>query len=68
MVAEAGSPNATVVKLTPKPVLDRFANSVVETETNPEPAKSAKTAEAMEHPGGVRAAATSSRQPTMRSY
>jgi hypothetical protein len=47
MVAQPGSPNATVVELTPKPVQDRFAISAVETETNPEPAKSTKTAEAM---------------------
>jgi hypothetical protein len=47
MVAQLGSPNATVVELTPKPVQDRFASSVVETETNPEPAKSTKKAEAM---------------------
>jgi hypothetical protein len=58
MVAQLGSPNATVVELTPKPVQDRFANSAVETETNPEPAKSTKTAEAMGPTGGVRTAAT----------
>ena len=29
MVAEPGSPNAAVVELTPKPVQDRFASSVV---------------------------------------
>ena len=43
----AADNNATVVELTPKPVQDRFASSVVETETNPEPAKSTKTAEAV---------------------
>jgi hypothetical protein len=47
MVAQPGSPNAAVVELTPKPVQDRFVSSAVETETNPEPAKSTKTAEAM---------------------
>jgi hypothetical protein len=58
MVAEPGSPNAAVDELTPKPVQDRFASSAVATETNPEPAKSTKTAEAMGPTGGVRAAAT----------
>jgi hypothetical protein len=58
MVAQLGSPNATVVELTPKPVQDRFAGSVVETETNPEVAKSTKTAEAMGPTGGVRTVAT----------
>jgi len=47
-----------VVELTPKPVQDRFASSVVETKTNPEPAKSTKTAEAMGPTGSVRTAAT----------
>jgi hypothetical protein len=57
MVAQPGSPNAAVVELTPKPVQDRFVSSAVETETNPEPAKSTKTAEAMGPTGGLRAAA-----------
>src|SRR5713101_6658461 len=57
MVAQPGSPNAAVVELTPKPVQDRFVSSAVATETNPEPAKSTKTAEAMGRTGGVRAAA-----------
>src|SRR6266576_1581087 len=57
MVAQPGSPNAAVVELTPKPVQDRFVSSAVATETNPEPAKSTKTAEAMGPTGGVRAAA-----------
>ena len=59
MVAQPGSPNAAVVELTPKPVQDRFVSSAVATETNPEPAKSTKTAEAMGPTGGVRAAAAS---------
>jgi hypothetical protein len=58
MVAQPGGPNATVVELTPQPAQDRFASSVVETETNPEPAKSTKTAEAMGPTGGARTAAT----------
>src|SRR6202171_5260314 len=57
MVAQPGSPNAAVVELTPKPVHDRFVSSAVATETNPEPAKSTKTAEARGPTGGVRAAA-----------
>jgi len=57
MVAQPGSPNATVVELTPKPVQDRFVSSAVATETNPEPAKSTKTAGAMGRTGGVRATA-----------
>ncbi len=58
MDAEPGSPNAAVVELTPKPVQDRFVSSAVATETNPQPAKSTKTAEAMGPTSGVRAAAT----------
>jgi hypothetical protein len=57
MVAEPGRPNAPVVELTPKPVLGRFVASAVGTQTNPEPAKSTKSAEAMGRPLGVRAAA-----------
>ena len=58
MIAEPGSPNAVVVELTPKPVQDRFVSSAVATETNPQPAESTKTAEAMGPTSGVRAAAT----------
>jgi hypothetical protein len=57
VVAEPGRPNAAVVELTPKPVQGRFVSSAVTTETNPEPAKSTKSAEAMGRAGGVRAAA-----------
>jgi hypothetical protein len=46
MVAQPGSPNAAVIELTPEPAQDRFASSAVATETNPEPPKSIKTAEA----------------------
>jgi hypothetical protein len=49
--------NAAVVELTPKPVQGRSVSSAVATETNPEPAKSTKSAEAMGRAGGVRAAA-----------
>jgi hypothetical protein len=58
MVAEPGSPNAAAVELTPKPVQDRFVSSAVATETNLQPAKSTKTAEAMGPTSGVKAAAT----------
>jgi hypothetical protein len=72
MVAEPGSPNAAMVELTPKPVQDRFTSSAVATETNPEPTKSTKKAEAMGPTGGVRAAAPrlakSRGQPTMSNY
>lgn len=57
-VAQPGSPNVTVVELTPKPGQDRFASSSVETETNPELAKSTKTAEAVGPTADVRTAAT----------
>jgi hypothetical protein len=57
MVAQLGSPNAAVMELTPKPAQDRFASSAVTTETNPEPAKSTKAAEAKEPTSGVIAAA-----------
>jgi hypothetical protein len=58
MVAQLSSPNAAVVELTPKPVQGRFVSSAVATETTPEPAKSAKSAEARGRTGGVRAAVT----------
>src|SRR6202790_3621072 len=58
LIAEPGSPNAVVVELTPKPVQDRFVSSAVATETNPQPAESTKTAEAMGPTSGVMAAAT----------
>src|SRR5216684_7929372 len=57
MVAQPGSANAAVVELTPKPAQDRFASSAVTTETNPEPAKSIKTAEAIGPASGVTAPA-----------
>ena len=54
MVAQAGSTNAAMVELTPKPVQARFVSSAVATDTDPEPAT--KTAEAMGRTDGVRAA------------
>jgi hypothetical protein len=57
MVAQPGSPDAAVMELTPKPAQDRFASSAVTTETNPEPAKSTRAAEAREPTSGVIAAA-----------
>ena len=58
MVAQPGSPNAAVIGLTSKPAQDLIASSAVTTETNPEQAKSTKTAEAKGPTGGVRTAAT----------
>ncbi|OSJ09313.1 hypothetical protein BST63_35890 [Bradyrhizobium canariense] len=46
---------AAVVELTPKPVRGRFVSSAVATKTNPEPAISAKSAEAMGSAGSVSA-------------
>ena len=57
MVAQPGSPSPALVELTPKPAQDRFVSGAVATETNPEPAKSTKSAEAMGRTGGVTAAA-----------
>jgi hypothetical protein len=45
MIDQPGSPNAPAVELTPRPVQGRFVSSAVATETNPEPAKSSKSAE-----------------------
>jgi hypothetical protein len=56
MVAQAGSPNAAMVELTPKPVQGRFVSSAVA--ASPEPAKAVKSAEAISRTGGVRAAMT----------
>ena len=56
MVAQAGSPNAAMVELTPKPVQGRLVSSTVV--TSPESAKPVKSAEAMSRTGGVRAAMT----------
>ena len=56
MVAQPGSPNAALVELTPKPAQGYFVSSAVGTGTNPEPAKSIKTAEIMGQTGEVTAA------------
>jgi hypothetical protein len=53
MVAQAGSTNAAMVELTPKPVQARFVSSAVA----PEPAKPVRSAEAISRTGGMRAAA-----------
>jgi hypothetical protein len=57
MVDQPRNPNAAVDEPTPKPVQGQFASSAVATETNPEPAKSTKSAEAMGRTGGVSAVA-----------
>jgi hypothetical protein len=57
-VAEPGTPNAPMVELTPKPRQDRFASGAVGTGTNPDPAKSTRTAVATGPTGGVSTAAT----------
>jgi hypothetical protein len=51
-----------VAELTAKPIQDRFVSSAVETETNPQPVKSTKTAEAHVPTGGVAAAAPAQQQ------
>lgn len=56
MVDQPGN-KAAVVELTPKTVRGRFVSSAVATETNPQPAISTKSAEAMGHTGGVSAVA-----------
>jgi hypothetical protein len=57
MVDQPRNPNAAVDEPTPKPVQGQFVSSAVATETNPEPAKSTKSAEAMGRRGGVSAVA-----------
>jgi hypothetical protein len=57
MVDRPGSPNEPAVELTSKPVRARFVSSAVATETNPEPAKSSKSAEDMGRTGGLGAVA-----------
>jgi hypothetical protein len=59
MVAQPGTPNPAAVELTPKPVHDRFVSSAVATDTNPEPAKSTESAEAIGRTGGVSAVCAS---------
>jgi hypothetical protein len=57
MDAQSGNPNAAAVELTPKPVQDRLVSIAIATETNPESAKSIKSAEAMGRTGGMSAVA-----------
>src|ERR1700681_739177 len=49
--------NVPVAEVAAKPVQDRFVSKAMETETNPQSAKSTKTAEALVPTGGVAAAA-----------
>ena len=53
VLPQTGSANAPVAELTAKPVQDRFVSTAAETGTNPQAAKSTKTAEAMVPTGGV---------------
>jgi len=57
LLPQTDHPNAPVAELSVKPVQDRFVSSAVDTETNPQAAKSTKTAEARVPTGGVAAAA-----------
>jgi hypothetical protein len=45
--------NAPVAELSPKPVQDRFAGNAGDPETDPQPAKSTRTAEAVVPTGGI---------------
>jgi hypothetical protein len=56
MLPMAGSAGSPMAELAAKPVQDRFVSSAADTETNPQTAKSTKTAEAMVPTGGVSAA------------
>jgi hypothetical protein len=60
MIAQAGSPSTAMVELTPKPVKGFVSSAVT---TSREPAKPAKSAEAMSRTGGARAAMTQPGQP-----
>jgi hypothetical protein len=57
VLPQTDSPNTPVAELAAKPTQDRFVSSAVQTETNPQSAKSTKTAEAMVPTGGIVAAA-----------
>jgi hypothetical protein len=54
---QPGNPNAPAVELLPKPERGRFVSNAVAPKTNPEPAKSTKSAEAMGRTGGATAVA-----------
>lgn len=53
VLPQVGIANAPVAELTPKPVQDRFVGNAGNAETNPQPAKSTKTAEAVVPTGGI---------------
>ena len=53
VLPQTDSANAPVAELTAKPVQDRFVSTAAETGTNPQAAKSTKTAEATVPTGGV---------------
>ena len=53
MSVASGTRATPVAEVTPKPVQDRFAGNAAESETNPQPAKSTKTAEASVPTGGT---------------
>jgi len=53
VLPQTDSASAPIAELTGKPVQDRFVSTAVETGTNPQAAKSTKTAEAMVPTGGV---------------
>ncbi|WFU45473.1 hypothetical protein QA640_46530 (plasmid) [Bradyrhizobium sp. CB82] len=62
MIAQTGSSDAAFVELTSKPARDHFVSSAVAVETNPAPAKSNKSVEAMGRTGGGRAATAPTRE------
>jgi hypothetical protein len=53
MIAQSDSPDTAVAELVSKPARDRFVSDAVAVETNPAPAKSTKSVEAMGRTGGV---------------
>ena len=57
VLPQTDSPNTPVAELAAKPTQDRFVSSAVQTDTNPQSAKSTKTAEAIVPTGGIVAAA-----------
>ena len=62
MIAQTGSSDAAFVELISKPTRDHFVSSAVAVETNPAPAKSTKSVEAMGRTGGGRAATAPRRE------
>jgi hypothetical protein len=57
MIAQSDDPDAAMAELVSKPARDRFVRDAVAVETNPAPAKSIKSVEAMGRTGGVTDAA-----------